>query len=175
MKFIAAVCLSIFIINTGLYGIYQIMIFHAKWNASVLIRNGDNADRMQILKLSNKDAQVFDQDEVMYRGVMFDVAKKITGRDSVILYLYPDHDEQNALTQLVNYFKSDETSLVAAGEKLFRIKSLQAAQDQISQHLIHYKILNSDVISVLHFSQAIPGIANIFQRVPTPPPEHFPL
>ena len=133
MKRNAFICLIIFLINTGFYGVYQIMIFRAKWNASILIRNGNHPERLQILRLSNKEAKLCDEDEITYHGKLFDVAKRVADSDSVVLYLYADNDEQNILNELVNYFSADESSFVRTGEKIFRIKMLNGSQDQISQ------------------------------------------
>ena len=171
MKKNAFICLIIFLINTGFYGVYQVMIFRAKWNASALIRNSNHPERLQILELTAKEAKFYDEDEITYKGKLFDVAKRIVFDDSVVLYLYADNDEQNILNELVNYFSSDESSFIPTGEKIFRIKILNGSQDQIAQPIIRLTLSNPRFISSLSHLQKADQITNRFDPVPTPPPD----
>ena len=83
MKPTTSICLFILFVNTAYFGVYQIMIFRAKWNASTLIRNSNYPERIQILKLTSKEAESFDEDEITYHGKLFDVAKRIALPDSL--------------------------------------------------------------------------------------------
>jgi hypothetical protein len=173
MRVISSIFLVIFLINTGYYGIYQIMILRSKWKASVIINNADHPERMKILTLSNKEADAFDQDELLYKGMLFDVAKRTKVRDSVVVYLYPDNEEQTVLTQLVNYFKSDNRNLIPAGEKIFQIKSPEGFQDLISCDVNRNPIPDKWLIPCISYLQYSPKVLNRFLRVPTPPPEYL--
>jgi hypothetical protein len=173
MRVKSVIFLIIFFINTGYYGIYQIMIFRSKWNSYKIISNGDHPERMKILTLSNKEAHPFDQDEVMYKGILYDVTQRITLRDSVILHLYPDSEEQNILTQLVDYFKSDNPDLAPISEKILKIINLHGIQDLISHSVTRYPKPDKWLVPGFTFLPYTPKVLNRFLRVPTPPPEHL--
>ena len=175
MKRNAFICLIIFLINSGFYGVYQVMIFRAKWNASKLIRNSNHPERMQILTLTSKEAKCYDEDEITYHGKLFDVAKRVADFDSVVLYVYEDDDEQNILNELVNYFNSDESSFIPTGEKIFRIKTVRNSQDQISQHFTFHIQPNPRIFYCLSKWQDTHQITNRHDPVPTPPPEFLPV
>jgi hypothetical protein len=171
MKRNAFICLIIFLINAGFYGVYQVMIFRAKWNASILIRNINHPERMQVLKLTQQEAKCYNEDEITYHGQLFDVAKRIVFDDSVVLYLYADNDEQNVLNELVNYFQSDDSCIIPMSEKIFRIKILNGNQDQISKRIILLTLLYPYTISCHSILQKTHQITVRHDPVPTPPPE----
>lgn len=169
----STIFLIIILANTGYHAIYQVMIFRAKLNASVLIRNGNHPELMQRIILPVKDAQAFDQDEVTYNGILFDVYKKTPIRDSVILYLYPDSAEQSVLIELVNYFKSDDGNPIPAGEKIFQAKSFHVGQDQIAQRAAKYTIRANSLIFTVYSLQNTTEVSNRIRNVLIPPPKFF--
>jgi hypothetical protein len=175
VKLLITILLVSIIINTGYFFIYQILIFRAKRNATILIRNSNHPERIQTLKLTNKEAKFYEEDEITYQGKLFDVAKRMALRDSVVLFLYADNDEQNILTELANYFKSDDSSIIPAGEKILRIKTLRANPDQIAQYITRLTLPINCTVSFLSLLQKADQMSDRHEPVPTPPPEFFPV
>jgi hypothetical protein len=131
VKPLIAILLISIIINTGYFFIYQILIFRAKWNATCLIQTRTPSLSTVTLTIAKKESKNFDEDELLYKGKLYDVIKKVTTPDSVTFFLYPDVDEQAALSALVNCFLSNNVNRVPQGDKISPFKSFHGIPDQL--------------------------------------------
>jgi hypothetical protein len=149
------------------------MIFQAKCHAIYRIRNGEKTNLTQLLTLSEKEAQAFDHDEINYKGKLYDVIKKMITRDSVTFYLYPDNEEQAALTELADYFSSGKRNSMPNGDKLSVFKSIPATPDQIITRFTRFEMIKRGLVSSPTPRQIFNKIPDRHKPVPTPPPRHF--
>jgi len=149
------------------------MIFRSKWNAACLVRSGNLSESLIKLTLNRREAKAFDGDEIKYRGKLFDVVKKYITRDSVTFFLFPDTEEQDALTDLVNYFSPDISKLFPNSDKISLIKCFHGITDQIVLQVTRFVLSKRDIVSMLSPSQISNTMLTGHKLVPTPPPRYF--
>jgi hypothetical protein len=159
--------------NTGYYGVYQIMIFRSKWNAGCLVRSKNRSQSLFKLTVNKKEAKAFDDDEIKYQGKLFDVVTKTMTSDSVTFFLYRDTEEQDALTDLVNYFSPDMSNLMPNRDKISLIKSFHGLPDQITPQVIRFDISKRCLASLICPAQISNTMLSGYSPVPTPPPRNF--
>jgi hypothetical protein len=149
------------------------MIFQAKCHAIYGIRNGEKTNLTQLLTLSEKEAHAFDDDEIDYKGKLYDVIKKMIARDSVTFYLYPDDEEQDALIDLVDYFSSDKRNSNANADKICLFKTSHENPDQVIPRFTRFEIVTRGMVSSPALHQISHKIPTRHILVPTPPPKQF--
>jgi len=120
--------------------------------------------------VSKANVSRFEGDELMFQGKLYDVINRTASRDSITLLLYPDEEEQTALSDLGNYFSPDLSIQSSNINQISQTKNFYLIQDSVQPSVIQFNI---PVIKKICFNVLLSSFNTISDRhrsVPTPSP-----
>jgi hypothetical protein len=115
MKITAFVLLLLILTSSLLYyGYFDVMLLQSKEKAmhSIAAAAYDHSLRLYKIPASQKDA--YSDDEVTINGNLYDVGEREIINDTLYITLYHDTDEQNVLSLITDFFKTDDGTSVSS-------------------------------------------------------------
>lgn len=132
MKLMASIVALAVFVNTCYYGIYGVMILRAKYHSLQDRKAPREKTSWQVLRIPVQESPKYTDAEIWYRGELYDVMKRKSCGDSLILELYHDQEEQSVLSSFDELFKlGDGGGLAASPEKKCKANNIYKVQDQI--------------------------------------------
>ena len=86
------------------------MLFKSKGEAARSVIVAENKHTFLVYKVSAKQNEAYNDDEVWINGKLYDVAERKIVNDTLYLSLYHDTDEENVLSVISDFFNPDEKS-----------------------------------------------------------------
>ena len=109
-------------------------------------------------------------DELMFQGKLYDVINRTASRDSITLLLYPDEEEQTALSDLGNYFSPDLSIQSSNINQISQTKNFYLIQDSVQPSVIQFNIPDIKKICFNVLLSSFNTISDRHRSVPTPSP-----
>ncbi len=169
MKKVATILSLIIFCNSFFYYSYfSFSILKAKIEAVVAISNLDG--HTKLIKVSTKELQKDESDEVWYNNKLYDVAKRESASGTEYVYLMRDEDEQDILNDNSDYFKNDSGFYLGDGYRPSLQKKSPCTTD--------YKYVIEATKKLLSYSRSSTFLSandkycfcSVNADVPTPPP-----
>ncbi len=173
MKLTAAILLLLITFSSFFYyGYYNALVFHAKEEAREAVAD-DNAKDLKLIKIPLKIASQNNEDEIWYDHQLYDIAKREIIKDTVYEYLYHDKVEQNLLTEIGAFFRSNDDSFIPALPGTPVLKCIHTVPDQV--YIFYSSVSALKYVSTLSqiFSEKKYHILSKISEVLTPPPRFF--
>jgi len=124
---IAAFVLLLLILTSSLlyYGYFDIMLLQSKEKAmhSIAAASYNHSLRLYKIPASQKDA--YSDDEVTINGNLYDVGEREIVNDTLYVTLYHDTDEENLLSLITNFFKTDDGTSVSSFPNRSTLKNIR--------------------------------------------------
>lgn len=106
MKLTATILLFLLLSHSVLYYLWQdLMLLESKIEASVIRREA--GQDLILIKAISKQAVPGDDDEISFKGKLYDVARKVVTADSVYYYGIEDTQEESVTSSLTDHFQHD--------------------------------------------------------------------
>src|SRR5579863_2718612 len=98
------ISILVLVCHASLYYIYYFLAMaQAKRHAAMVIHKEDDAETYLRVPLSSIGDP--DEDELWYRGNLYDVVKRACIHDTVYLYMYRDREEEDLTTDCSDFFR----------------------------------------------------------------------
>ena len=175
-KFVSILVLALMLYNImGYYLAYLAMVQDTKHEMKEAVKENDEDEGLVVIKLPYKDGKIrekdfelVDEDEFMYRGQMFDIARTEIKDNVIYFYCLNDKKEDTLNSALVNHIQNNTTGNNAAEKK----------SNSVIKSLIKNYLPTPDISSAFSSSgnegkyagETYPTLTTIFD-IASPPPK----
>jgi hypothetical protein len=174
MKLTAGILLLLILFSSFYYyGYFNVLVFHVKEEAKESGIANEKAQRLTLIKIPLTKKEQYSGDEIWYNNKLYDVVETKIINDTLYKYLYHDQNEENVLSEINNFFKSDDDGFLLTSFKTSFLKKAHKIPDQLytfNQQSLQFKyILPTKTL----FSKNRNYPAYLDAEVLTPPPRIF--
>lgn len=135
------------------------------------LKDNDNINST-LVKIPVINLDKDESDEVWYHKELYDVVKREVSHDTSYVYLLPDNDEEDLITNNYNYFKTD-TDNYCKGD-FFKINHTKVGKNTIDQYYLFTNRRRIALYAAYIFTSTINNryaTDNADSEVPSPPPK----
>ena len=170
---IAASILLLFLIGSSLfyYGYFDVMLFRSKEKATHSVAAAEHNHSLRLFKISASEQDKYNNDEVRINGDLYDVGDREIINDTLYMSLYHDTDEQNVLTDITDFFKADDAtviSVIPGKPSLNSVRVVLNPQYYFESLPIFLKLPSNNITSFFNRNSLI---SLHFFDIITPPPQ----
>ncbi len=90
------------------YGYFDFMLLYSKHIATRGMMAAESNSSLAVIKVPLNQQDAYNDDEIRIDGNLYDVGKREIINDTLFLSLYHDTDEQDILSEISEFFKSDD-------------------------------------------------------------------
>lgn len=169
MKAAASILLLALSSSIFYYGYFDIMLFESKEKAAHSFAAAAKDHSLKLIKFPLQLAKNYNDDELTIDGKLYDVGERETTNDTLYLSLYHDTDEEDVLSSISDFFKSDDSSVYSCSN----IPSFKSAKAIFNPFFyldkVHKNIFKRVSIHPFFYNQSV-SISSISFDIITPPP-----